>query len=94
MVVEGVGEGKDFKLYLGEGREWDGRETGTQHDPGIQLADAEELLDKWATVVVMSRGMDWALKTRPETTRLLEQRGSTVHMKETKAGGWRSFSFH
>ena len=86
MVVEGVGEGKDFKLYPGGGREWDWRETGTQHDPGIQPADVEELLDKGATVVVLSRGMELALKTRPETTRLLEQRGITVHMKETKEG--------
>ena len=86
MVVEGVGEGKDFKLYPGGGREWDWRETGTQHDPGIQPADVEELLDKGATVVVLSRGMELALKTRPETTRLLEQRGITVCIKETKEG--------
>jgi len=86
MVVEGVGEGKDFKLYPGGGREWDWRETGTQHDPGIQPADVDELLDKGATIVVLSRGMELALKTRPETTRLLEQRGITVHMKETKEG--------
>ena len=36
--------------------------------------------------MVLSRGMELALKTRPETTRLLEQRGITVHMKETKEG--------
>ena len=86
MVVEGVGEGKDFKLYPGGGREWDWRETGTQHDPGIQPADVGELLDKGATVVVLSRGMELALKTSPETTKLLEQRGITVHVKETKEG--------
>ncbi len=86
MVVEGVGEGKDFKLYPGGGREWDWRETGTQHDPGIQPADVGELLDKGAMVVVLSRGMELALKTSPETTKLLEQRGITVHVKETKEG--------
>jgi len=86
MVVEGVGEGKDFKLYPGGGREWDWRETGTQHDPGIQPADVVELLDKGATVLVLSRGMELALKTSPETTKLLEQRGITVHVKETKEG--------
>ena len=86
MVVEGVGEGKDFKLYPGGGREWNWRETGTQHDPGIQPADVGELLDKGATVVVLSRGMELALKTSPETTKLLEQRGITVHVKETKEG--------
>lgn len=86
MVIEDVGEGKDFKLYPGGGREWDWRETGTQHNPGIQPADVQELLDEGATIVVLSRGMDLALKTSPETTRLLEQRGITVHVKETKEG--------
>lgn len=27
MEVEGIGEGKDFKLYPGGGREWDWSET-------------------------------------------------------------------
>jgi hypothetical protein len=84
MVVEGVGEGKDFKLYPGGGREWDWRETGTQHDPGIQPADVEQLLENGATVVVLSRGMNLALQTSPETIKLLEQRGIPVHVKETK----------
>jgi hypothetical protein len=32
--VEGLGSGKDFKLYPGGGREWDWRETNTEHSPG------------------------------------------------------------
>jgi hypothetical protein len=44
MGVEGIGAGKDFKLYPGGGREWDWNETGTRHSPGIQPADVEELL--------------------------------------------------
>jgi hypothetical protein len=39
MNVEGLGVAKDYKLYPGGGREWDWTETGTQHVPGIQLAD-------------------------------------------------------
>ncbi|NIM93911.1 MAG: hypothetical protein GTO18_09405 [Anaerolineales bacterium] len=84
MVVEGVGEGKDFKLYPGGGREWDWGETGTKHHPGIQPTDVEELLDNGATVVVLSRGMRLALKTSSETMKLLEQRGIPVHVKETR----------
>ncbi|UCD70992.1 MAG: hypothetical protein JSW70_08305 [Syntrophobacterales bacterium] len=84
MEVEGVGVGRDFKLYPGGGREWDWRETGTQHDPGIQPADVEELLEEGATVVVLSRGMELALHTSPETIKLLERRGITVHVKETQ----------
>ena len=84
MEVEGVGVGKDFKLYPGGGREWDWRETGTQHDPGIQPEDVEELLQRGATVVVLSRGMKLALQTSPETIRMLERRGIAVHVEETK----------
>ena len=84
IEVEGVGSGKDFKVYPGGGREWDWRETGTQHDPGIQPADVEELLEKGASIVVLSRGMALRLKTSPETIQLLDQRSIPVHVKETK----------
>ena len=84
MEVEGLGEGKDFKLYPGGGREWDWTETGTQHFPGIQPADVEELLEKGVTMVVLSRGMQLMLHACPESVDLLERRGVTVHVKETK----------
>jgi len=66
---------KDAKLFPGGSREWDWRETGTSHVPGIQPADVEELLDRGATVVVLSRGMHERLRVRPETLRHLEERG-------------------
>ena len=37
MEVEGIGAGKDFKLYPGGGREWDWNETGTRHSPASSL---------------------------------------------------------
>ncbi len=83
MEVEGVGTGKDFKLYPGGGREWDWRETGTQHVPGIQPADVQELLDHGAEVVVLSRGMQLMLQTRRDTLALLESEGVAVHVEET-----------
>jgi hypothetical protein len=43
IEVEGLGVGKDFKLYPGGGREWNWDETGTRHVSGIQPADVEEL---------------------------------------------------
>jgi hypothetical protein len=58
MQVDGLGAGKDFKLYPGGGRDWDWAETGTRHSPGIQPADVEELLAHGATAVVLSQGMD------------------------------------
>ena len=85
MEVEGVGTGKDFKLYPGGGREWDWAETNTQHVPGIQPADVEELLEHGSEVVVLSRGMELALQTSPETLEFLRARGVRTHVEETRA---------
>lgn len=84
MAVEGLRDGKDFKLYPGGGREWDWSETGTQHDPGIQPADVEELLANGAVVVVLSRGMDLRLKVEPATLKLLDERSVAVHVAQTQ----------
>ncbi len=85
MEVEGLGPGKDFKLYPGGGREWDWRETGTRHVPGIQPADVEELLEHGARVVVLSRGMELRLAVCQATLELLADRGVAVHVEETRA---------
>jgi len=84
MEVEGIGTGKDFKLYPGGGREWDWRETHTEHVPGIQPADVKELLERGSKVIVLSRGMQLMLRTCPETLRLLEDKGIGVHVEETR----------
>ena len=85
MEVEGLGPGRDFKLYPGGGREWDWAETNMHHVPGIQPADVAELLDHGSTVVVLTRGMQLVLQTCPETLEMLRERGVTVHVHETKA---------
>ena len=85
MEVEGLGTGKDFKLYPGGGRPWDWNETGTRHVPGIQPADVQELLEAGSAVVILSRGMDLVLQTCPETIELLRARGVEVHIEETRA---------
>jgi len=85
MQVEGIGSGKDFKLYPGGGREWDWSETGTRHVPGIQPSDVQELLDHGAKVIVLSRGMDLVLRTCPETFELLAGLGIPVYVEESRA---------
>jgi hypothetical protein len=85
MEVDGVGIGKDFKLWPGGGRQWDWRETGTHHVPGIQPADVEELLDNGSQAIVLSRGMWLALQTCQETIDLLDEKHVPVHIAETKA---------
>lgn len=83
MEIEGLGAGKDFKLYPGGGRAWDWAETGTGHPPGIQPADVEELATRGATAVVLSQGMNKRLQIHPDTRRCLEERSITVHVAET-----------
>jgi hypothetical protein len=84
MEIEGIGTGKDFKLYPGGGREWDWNETGTRHSPGIQPADVEELLAHGATVVVLSLGMNRRLQVGPGTLDYLASRSVAAHMAETR----------
>jgi hypothetical protein len=84
MEVEGLGVGKDFKLYPGGGRAWDWAETGTGHPPGIQAADVEELVASGATTVVLSQGMNKQLHVHPDTYRYLEERSITVRVAETR----------
>src|SRR5512136_2358420 len=85
--LEVAGEGrayKDGKLFPGGSREWDWRETGTSHSPGIQPADVEELLERGADIVVLSKGMLSRLETSPATLAFLESRGIEVHVLPTR----------
>src|SRR5215471_19279020 len=74
---------KDAKIFPGGARGWDWRETGTEHVPGVQLADAEELLDAGADVIVLSRGMQLVLEVPPSTVLGLEALGVEVHVAQT-----------
>ena len=85
MEVDGLGQGKDFKLYPGGGRDWDWSETGTRHVPVIQPADVLELLENGSELVVLTRGMDLVLRTCSETLALLRERQILVHLEETRA---------
>jgi hypothetical protein len=81
--VEGLGQFKDVKLYPGGGRAWEWGETGTEHTPGVQFADVEELLVHGAEVVVLSRGVLGRLNVMPETVSDLQDKGITVYVLKT-----------
>lgn len=84
MRIEGYdNQFRDVKLFPSGVREWDWSETGTHHQPGIQIADVQELLDKGASVIVLSKGYHERLHTMPETLAFLEEKGITVHVLET-----------
>ena len=89
LIVEDLSGGgelsyKDAKLFPGGSRAWDWRETGTEHSPGVQIADVEELLEHGARVVVLSQGVLGRLQVMDETRRALEKRGVGVHVARTK----------
>ena len=81
--VEGLGTFKDVKLFPGGARSWDWGETGTEHNPGIQLADVEELLEQGAVEVVLTRGVLGRLKVMADTVSSLESKGIVVHVHKT-----------
>lgn len=75
---------KDAKVFPGGARAWDWNETGTRHVPGIQPADAEELIANGADVIVLSRGMQLVLEVPAGTIEELERRGIEVVVAETR----------
>jgi hypothetical protein len=75
---------KDAKLFPGGSREWDWSETGTEHVPGIQPADIEELLQHGAKVVVLSKGIYERLQVCSETLEMLKKRGIDFHVLQTE----------
>ncbi len=84
LEVDGTRSFKDAKLYPGGAREWDWRETGTAHVPGIQPADVEELVERGARTVVLSKGILQRLHVCPETLRVLEEDGITAYVLQTE----------
>jgi hypothetical protein len=85
LEVEGVdGSFKDAKLFPGGARAWDWNKTGTNHEPGIQPADIEELLEHGASAVVLSKGFNERLRVTPDALRMLEDRGVSAHVRQTE----------
>ena len=79
-----TGTFKDARLFPGGAEEWNWNETGTSHYPGIQPADVELLLERGATVIVLSRGFHERLSIAPETRRMLEERDVPAHIAQTE----------
>lgn len=84
IEVEGHGSFKDAKLFPGGAREWNWNETGTQHIPGIQPGDVEELLQYGITSVVLAMGVNGRLRICPETMTMLRDRGVAAHAHRTE----------
>jgi hypothetical protein len=85
LEVEGHPPFRDAKVFPGGAREWDWRETGTHHEPGIQPADVQELVEHGAKAVVLSKGIWERLKVCPETLEVLAKNGIEVEVLQTEA---------
>ncbi|MBX2802490.1 MAG: hypothetical protein KTR31_32720 [Myxococcales bacterium] len=83
VEVDGWGTFRDAKLFPGGAREWDWDETGTQHRPGIQVADVVELIASGARVVVLSQGRNERLGVPAKTVDWLCAQGVGVHVLPT-----------
>jgi hypothetical protein len=86
MEIEGIGSGKDFKLWPGGGRAWDWGETGTDHSAGIQTGDVDELVENGCTIIILTRGVFSRLKVPSEVISYLESRGIEPVVTDTKRG--------
>jgi hypothetical protein len=83
VQVEGCGSFRDARLYPGGASEWDWGESGTHHDPGILPADVQDLLDRGARVLILSKGFHDRLGVATQTMRLLEEWNVEVHILNT-----------
>uniref|UniRef100_A0A3P8RKH0 Mth938 domain-containing protein n=1 Tax=Amphiprion percula TaxID=161767 RepID=A0A3P8RKH0_AMPPE len=85
MTVEGNSAPyKDCKVWPGGSRGWDWRETGTDHRPGVQPADLEEVLKKGVDLLVIGRGMSEALQVPSATLDFVQQKGVEVRVLQTE----------
>ncbi|XP_069022673.1 mth938 domain-containing protein isoform X1 [Embiotoca jacksoni] len=75
---------KDCKVWPGGSRAWDWRETGTDHRPGVQPADLEEVLKKGVDLLVIGRGMSEALQVPSSTLDFVKQNGVDVRVLQTE----------
>jgi len=74
---------RDAKVYPGGACEWDWRETGTHHAPGIQPDDVRGLLEYNPSVMIFSKGFWQRLQVKHETQQLIVDRGIDLHILET-----------
>ncbi len=84
LITEEDNSYKDAKLFPGGSRKWDWNETGTQHVPGIQPADVEELIENGAESIVLSQGFHERLQVCEETEEMLDDRNIDYYILQTE----------
>jgi hypothetical protein len=76
---------KDARIAPGIVEPWDWRKTGTRHDPGIQIADVDDLLATQPDAVILARGVDLVLQVPQATIDYVRARVPTVLVLQSEA---------
>ncbi len=75
---------RDCKVWPGGATGWNWKDTGTDHQPGVQPADLAEVLEQGVEVLVLGCGVYSRLGVCPETEQLLRERGVELRALDTK----------
>ncbi len=75
---------RDAKLWPGGGRDWNWNETETDHTPGVQPADVQELLDNGAHHIVIGNGQQEHLEVTEETINTVSAHGVELEILPTQ----------
>lgn len=62
---------------------WNWKNTGTEHNPGIQIADLSEFIDN-VDFVVLSAGMQNVLQVQRETLDFITSKRKTYYYEQTQ----------
>ena len=82
---------KDIKIYQTNNngsittqvKEWNWNETGTRHEPGIQISDFVEFIDQ-VDYIVLSNGMENRLKVTKEAIDYIKSKNKQLIMCQTQ----------
>lgn len=75
---------KDAKCFPNGMREWNWKETGTKHNPGVQIKDVEELILNGAECIVLSNGYHEKLQICNSTKNYLKGMNIPYYILNTK----------
>ncbi len=74
---------EDVKLWPGRSKKWDWTESGTHHNPGIQIADIQEFINN-VDAVILTRGMNLVLQVPQATIDYAKNLGKQVYVGQTQ----------
>jgi acyl-coenzyme A thioesterase PaaI-like protein len=86
IEIEGLGSGRDWRLWPGGGGEWNWQVHDTGHWTGVAKEDVEELVERGATTVVLTTGRLGRLRVPRDLVDEYRQRGVRVIVVTTRPG--------